>query len=151
LVGIEQHGAIIRPRPTPRSPFSDIDMGQFVEHVIEILRAFGPVEPRRMFGGWGLYHQGVFFALILGDTLYFKTDDENRAAFDVRGLQAFTFEKKGERIVTHYYAAPEEALEDPAEAARWARSGYAAALRAAAAKATKSRARPKRPAAKPRS
>jgi DNA transformation protein and related proteins len=124
---------------------------EFVEHVIETMRAFGPVETRPMFGGWGIYHQGVFFALILEDALYLKTDDGNRAGFDARGLEHFTFEKKGERIVTHYRAVPEEALETPAEMARWARSAYAAALRAGAAKARKSRPRPKPPAAKPRS
>jgi DNA transformation protein len=125
---------------------------EFAEHVIEILRAFGPVEARYMFGVWGLYHQGSFFALIAGDALYLKSDEENRAEFDARGLGSFTFEMKGdERIVTRYRAVPEEALEDPAEMARWARLGYAAALRAAAAKARKSPARPTRPAAKRRS
>ena len=124
---------------------------EFVEHVIETLRAFGPVEVRRMFGGWGLYHQERFFALIADETLYLKADDDNRAEFDARGLEPFTFEKKGERIETHYRAVPEEALEDPAEMARWARLGYAAALRAAATKARKSPPRPKRLAAKPRS
>lgn len=124
---------------------------EFVEHVIETLRTFGPVDTRPMFGGWGIYHQDVFFALILADTMYLKTDQGNSAEFDARGLEPFTFEKKGELIVTHYRAVPEEALEDRAEMARWARSGYAAALRAGAAKARKSRARPKGPAAKPRS
>ena len=117
---------------------------------METMRLFGSVESRRMFGGWGIYHQGAFFALIAADTLYLKTDEANRAEFDTRGLEPFTFAKKGERIETHYRAAPEEALEDPAEMARWARLGYAAALRAAAAKARKSPPRPRRPAAKPR-
>jgi len=123
----------------------------FVEHVVETMRLFGPVESRRMFGGWGLYHQGVFFALIYEEMLYLKADDGNRAEFDARGLEPFAFEKKGERIETHYRSAPDEALEDPAEMARWARLGYAAALRAAAAKARKSRSPRKPPAAKRRS
>ena len=36
----------------------------FVEHVVEMLRTFGAVEARAMFGGWGLYHRGAFFALV---------------------------------------------------------------------------------------
>jgi DNA transformation protein len=123
----------------------------FVDHVVETLRTFGPVEVRRMFGGQGIYHQGHFFALIDEGTLYLKTDAESRGEFDARGLAPFTFEKKGERIETHYRAVPEEALEDAAEMARWARLGYAAALRAASAKARKSPPRPKRPAARRRS
>jgi DNA transformation protein and related proteins len=128
------------PKPSP-----------FVEHVAETMRLFGPVDTRRMFGGWGIYHQGVFFALVADDVVYLKTDEQNRAEFDARGLEPFAFEKKGERIETHYRAAPEEALEDPAEMVRWARLAYAAALRAASAKARKAPSRPRPPAAKRRS
>jgi len=103
----------------------------FVDHVVETLARFGPVEVKRMFGGWGFYHRDVFFALIADDTLYLKTDDENRAEFDARGLPPFSFAKKGELIETHYRQAPEEALENPDEMATWARSAYGAALRAA--------------------
>ena len=105
----------------------------FLDHVVERLRLFGPVTVRRMFGGWGIYRDGVFFALIAADTLYFKTDDESRAEFERRSPGPFTFGKKGERIVTHYYAVPEEALDDATVMARWARLGYAAALRRAKA------------------
>lgn len=118
---------------------------QFVAHVTECLRGLGAVEVKRMFGGWGLYHQGVFFALVMHETLYFKTDERNRGRFDARGLEAFTFEKDGETIETGYRAAPEEALEDPQAMAEWARTAYEAALRKGARKsaARKSTARAK--------
>jgi DNA transformation protein len=105
----------------------------FLDHVVETLREFGPVTSRRMFGAWGLYRDGVFFALVSEDTLYLKTDDASRADFERESPGPFSFMKKGERIVTHYYAVPEEALDDAAVMARWARLGYAAALRAAKA------------------
>jgi DNA transformation protein len=127
-------GCIIRLEAVPRSPFSDIDMpkrSEFVELAVESLRTFGPVTTRRMFGGWGIYRDGVFFALIAEDTLYFKSDEESRAEFERASPGPFVFTKKGERIVTHYYAVPEDAFEDPRVMARWARLGYAAALRAA--------------------
>ena len=113
----------------------------FVELALENLRAFGPVTTRRMFGALGIYRDGVFFALIAGDTLYFKSDDENRAQFERASPGPFVFEKEGERIVTHYFAAPEDAFEDAEVMAKWARLGYAAALRAA----RKPRPRRKRP------
>jgi DNA transformation protein len=87
-----------------------------------------------MFGGWGLYHRGVFFALVMHETLYLKTDERNRPAFDARGLGRFTFEKGGETIETGYRAAPEEALEDAAVMEPWARGAYEAALRKAGRK-----------------
>src|ERR1700741_1826015 len=77
----------------PRTP-------EFVDLVLENLKAFGAVTTRRMFGGWGIYRDGVFFALIAQDTLYFKSDEENRAQFERESPGPFVFEKKGERIVT---------------------------------------------------
>ena len=84
-----------------------------------------------MFGGWGLYQDGAFFAIIVGDALYLKVDDENRAEFEAAGLESFVYvTKDGDRMAMSYYQAPPEALESPAAMTEWARSGYAAALRA---------------------
>jgi DNA transformation protein len=102
---------------------------EFVDHVVEALRAFGVVTVRRMFGGWGVYRDGVFFALIARDVLYLKSDEGNAAQFDRQQLEPFEFEKGGELIVTSYRRAPDEALEDPRVMARWAKSAYGAALR----------------------
>lgn len=121
---------------------------EFVEHVLETLRPFGPVEARSMFGGWGLYHEGLFFALVAEDTLYLKVDDATRPEFEAAGLGPFVYAmKEGRKSVMSYYQAPEEALESPPVMAAWARKGYAAALRAAAAKkAPRATARKKPPA-----
>ena len=126
-------------RRTPVWPFSDAESmpkrSQFVEHVVETMRRFGPVEAKSMFGGWGLYHQGLFFALIAEDALYIKTDDDNRADFEALGLEPFVYAMKdGETLTMSYRAAPEDALENSDVMAEWARRGYAAALRAAAKK-----------------
>ncbi len=111
---------------------------EFVEHVVETMRLFGPVEAKAMFGGWGLYHRGAFFALVAGDTLYLKTDADNRARFEAERLEPFVFEAKdGKKTAMSYRRAPDEALEDPAVMAEWARLAYEAALRASAAKATR--------------
>jgi DNA transformation protein and related proteins len=116
---------------------------EFRDHVIETLRAFGPVETKAMFGGHGLYHRGTFFALIAYDLLHVKVDDETRPRFEALGLEPFRFAKKsGEVVSLSYYQVPPEALESPAEMAEWARLGYGAALRSAARKAPASRSTP---------
>lgn len=108
---------------------------EFVEHVVETMRQFGPVEARAMFGGWGLYHQGLFFALIAEEALYIKTDEESRAEFEALGLRPFVYSMKdGHSLVLSYFQPPEEALESPPVMAQWARRGYASALRASAKK-----------------
>jgi DNA transformation protein len=125
---------------------------EFVEHVVEMLRAFGPVSARRMFGGWGLYHEGIFFALVFDETLYLKADAANARDFEARGLEPFVFESRngGETVTTSYRRAPEEALESPEEMARWARSGYGAALRKEGARREKASARTAKPMRKTR-
>ena len=121
---------------------------EFLEHVVESMSAFGPIERKAMFGGWGLYHGGLFFALIAENVLYLKVDAENQPAFDALGLRPFVYESRlGEKTSMHYHEAPEEALESPAVMAEWARRSYAAALRATTARPAPRR----RPAAAPRS
>jgi len=108
---------------------------EFVEHVVETMRTFGPVERKAMFGGWGLYHGGLFFALVSENVLYLKVDAESREPFEARGLPAFVYESRlGEKTSMHYHQAPEEALESPEVMAEWARRSYAAALRATTAR-----------------
>jgi DNA transformation protein len=120
---------------------------QFVEHVVEMMRAFGAVEAKAMFGGWGLYHRGAFFAIVAQDALYLKTDAQNRGQFEAQALEPFVFRSKdGTKTAMSYRCAPDEALEDPAVMAEWARYGYEAALRAAAARAPS----PRRPRARSR-
>jgi len=111
---------------------------EYVEHLVEMLKAFGAVEAKSMFGGWGLYHRGLFFALVAEDTLYFKVDDETRGRFENEGQGPFIYERKGGgKTGMSYFRPPDEALETPAVMAEWARLGYGAALRAAKAKAEK--------------
>ena len=124
----------------------------FLEHVVEQMRSFGPVTVRRMFGGWGLYHEGTFFALVFDDTLYLKADAKNAPQFDARGLEPFVFAspKRQETITTSYRRAPEETLESLEEMARWARGAYGAALRKEGARREKASARTAKPIRKTR-
>ena len=105
---------------------------EFVAHVVELMRGLGAVQAKPMFGAWGLYHEGLCFALVADGMLYLKCDAQSAAAFDASSLPPFVYESKvGERIVTAYRQAPADALEDADAMARWAREGFEAALRAA--------------------
>jgi DNA transformation protein len=57
--------------------------------VLEQLGRVAPVTSRPMFGGVGVYSDGLFFALIAGETLYLKVDDSNRGDFDAIGMGPF--------------------------------------------------------------
>src|SRR5687768_1957690 len=93
----------------------NIKNDQFVAHVVETMRDFGPVTAKSMFGGWGLYHGGLFFALIAEDTLYLKVDEDNLLEFESAGLGPYVYvTKDGDRMTMSYRQAPPEALESPA-------------------------------------
>ena len=110
----------------------------FTELCIELLSPLGPVRVRRMFGGQGLYVDGLFMAIIDDGQLFLKTDDTTRERFDAAGCVPFTFpDKSGQPVVTSYRRPPEDALESPALMRPWARLALEAALRAANAKAAK--------------
>ena len=108
--------------------------GEFVAFVVESLRPLGPVSARRMFGGHGVFLDGVMFGLIADDQLYLKVDDGNRAAYQAEGLQPFTYAGKGRTIALSYRAAPSEGFDDPEILCDWAREACAAARRAAGRK-----------------
>ena len=104
-------------------------MSGFTDHLHEVFGAFGPIETRRMFGGHGVWHQGLMIGLVFGNTLYLKVDEQTRGQFEAQGLGPFEYSRKGKMVALSFYRAPEEMLESPAEAVEWARLAYAAALR----------------------
>jgi DNA transformation protein len=98
------------------------------DFVLEQLAPAGHVSPRAMFGGIGLYLDGLFFALIDDDTLYFKTDDSNRARYEQAGSKPFCpFPDRPDQSLG-YWQVPAEVLEDPDQLAAWAREAVAVAL-----------------------
>lgn len=104
-------------------------MSEFTDFLHEVFSDFGPIQMRHMFGGHGIYHDGLMFALVADDTLYLKADAETADAFQSRGLDAFQYAKAGKWVSLSYYQAPEEIFEDPENASHWARLAFAAALR----------------------
>ena len=53
----------------------------FVDYVAEQLQEAGAIRSRKMFGEYGLYCDGVFFAVICDDQLFIKTTPAGEAAF----------------------------------------------------------------------
>ena len=107
---------------------------EFVSYVVELMQPIGAVSAKRMFGGYGIFLDGLMFALVADSTLYLKADSETENEFEEKGLERFKYNKKGKEYTMSYYCAPEEALEDMDEMNDWARKSCGAALRAAARK-----------------
>ena len=102
----------------------------FLAHVVDLLSGWARVTARPMFSGWALYRDGVVFALVLRDTLYFKVDDGNRAAFAEAGMAPFRYTRAGrDAVLTSYWEVPPAALDDADDLATLADGALAAGRR----------------------
>lgn len=104
----------------------------FVDYLIELLTDLGNVTGKRMFSGYGLFIDGMMFAIVVDDAVWFKTDGENRADFEALGLPRFTYLRKGQPAALNFFRPPDEALDSSELLLPWARSALGAALRARA-------------------
>jgi DNA transformation protein len=91
---------------------------EYREFVLEQLGRVAPVTVRSMFGGAGIYADGMIFALIAGDTVYLKVDDVNRPDFQAAGMGPFN-PFGDDKHVMQYYELPAELLEDPDRLRPW--------------------------------
>ena len=105
-----------------------------MNYVVDLMQSMGPVTSRAMFGGHGIFLDGLMFALVADSVLYLKVGRDNKEDYVQRDLQPFTYHKNGKPMKMSYYQAPEETLEDADEMSSWANHAYAAALQAAASK-----------------
>jgi DNA transformation protein and related proteins len=91
----------------------------FRDFILDQLRDLGHVDCRNMFGGYGLYHTGVFFGIISSGKLYLKTDPATRSEYERRGMEPFRPNAK--QTLKSYYEVPVEIIEDGEWLAEWAR------------------------------
>ena len=99
------------------------------------------ITTRRMFGGWGIYGDGLFFALIADGALWLKADSHSDAIWDAAGCPRFTYDfgtdADGRAKMSgsmNYRRAPDETLDDAQAMRHWAELALAAAARVASAK-----------------
>ena len=102
---------------------------EYAVHVVDLLDSFGPCKARRMFGGFGIFHQGLMFALIADSSLYLKADAQSREAFEDAGCEAFSYLKKDKEYRLSYYLAPDDFFEKQAATLHWTGLAFDAALR----------------------
>jgi DNA transformation protein len=101
----------------------------------ELFAGFGAVAVRRMFGGAGLYADGVMFGLVSGGEIYLKADAETVPRFEAEGCGPFEYgTKTGRRAITSFRKLPEWLYDNTDELAEWTREALGAARRSGAAK-----------------
>jgi DNA transformation protein len=98
----------------------------FLAYVMEQLE---PVRAssRKMFGGAGIYVDGIFCGLIDDDVFFLKSDETTREDFLSRG--SVKWSPPGMEPTFGYLSCPDEVLEDPDELTVWMRRACDVALR----------------------
>jgi DNA transformation protein len=111
---------------------------EFANHVCDILSPLGPVTAKGMFGGFGIYLDGLMFGLIADEVLYFKADSQSSPSYEAAGMAPFKpWEHKP--MTMPYWEVPAEVLDEEDDFRAWGRAAFEAALRTRKPKKPKKR------------
>ena len=96
-------------------------MSTFADDLLDLLSPLGNVSAKRMFGGHGIYKDGLMFGFIARGRFYLRTDDETKHHFIEKGCELFYFgESRGTPIPSKYYEPPESAFLNAQKMKPWA-------------------------------
>ena len=103
----------------------------FLRYILDdVMGDITGITARAMFGGYGLYQEGVIFGIIVENQLYFKADDSNRSHFQKLQSQPFAYEgQKGKKIVMSYWEVPAQILDDRVLLRGWVLQAVSASKR----------------------
>jgi DNA transformation protein len=102
----------------------------FQDLLEDLFAPVGGVSFRRMFGGVGIFRQGIMFALIADDALYMKADETTARAYEAEGTGPFIYEGRGKSVAMPYWGLPERLYDEPEEFREWALASFGVAERA---------------------
>jgi len=100
----------------------------FHEYVIhDVLGHIEGITSKKMFGGYGLYLDGVIFGIITGgnimggEHLLFKANDTTKEKYEKLGGVQFVYDGHKTKAPTHmpYWTVPEEIMEDREQIEDW--------------------------------
>src|SRR5579872_6824846 len=114
----------------------------------KLFEPFAAVTVKGMFGGRGVYADGLMFALQAGEDIYLKTDAISAPRFKEAGSRPFVYRSPMGPKETSYWLMPRAAATDEKALKTWCGLALEAARRVAAAKLAKGGTRGKTDAAR---
>ncbi|MEO4040577.1 TfoX/Sxy family protein [Hoeflea sp. CAU 1731] len=105
---------------------------EFADYLREQFSVVPGSEIRRMFGGVGVFRNGLMYALgTSGGRLAFKTDNETIPAYEAAQCEEWIHTRaNGSTARMGYWYAPDYILDDPEAFEKWACEAYETAVRA---------------------
>lgn len=116
----------------------------------DLFAPLGGVSLRRMFGGLGVFKEGLMFALVAADVLYFKGDETTSPKFAAEGFGQWVYPGRDRPVPMPYWQAPDRLFDEPDDFAEWAIAAFDVAKRTQKPKARKKVAATKPAKAKPK-
>ena len=83
----------------------------FIDFLQELLEPLGQISMRRMFGGHGVYCNGLFIAIVVDGRPYLKVDAQSRPDCVAAGCTPFFYAGKNNPVEMSYWNVPEAALD----------------------------------------
>jgi DNA transformation protein len=95
------------------------------DFIAELFAPFGSVTVRRIFGGAGLFCEGLMFGLVFDGAIFLRVDEASIPDFEREGSRPFVYTraKSPDRVGRHslsYWRLPERLYDDPEELVSWA-------------------------------
>lgn len=97
---------------------------QEMDRLLMELVSLGHPTRRAMFGGHGLYIDGVIFALVVRDDVYLKVSAANQKDFEKINSGPFVYEGKAKPVAMSYWLLPPSIRNNPSEWLAWAEKAW---------------------------
>jgi len=110
-----------------------------VEEIVDRLSPFAPVSSRFMFGGWGLFVEGLMFGLVDDGSVFLRADEVNRPTCEAAGQRQWVYEMRGKPTTLPYFSLPEDDFDDPEALRAWFEGARKAAIRNAKPKRSRAK------------
>ncbi len=103
---------------------------EFHDYVVyDVLGGISNITSKKMFSGFGIYKDGIIFAIIADGDLYFRTDEKTRPDFKKYGSEAFSYPRAGKTaVLKNYWRVPEEIMEDKERVFDWVEEAVRASV-----------------------
>lgn len=92
----------------------------FLEFVKDGLEELGEITSRAMFGGYGIYKDGLIFAITHDNELYLKGVGNAAIVFDNAGSEQFSYQGKKGLVKMCYWKVPSDIIDDKEKLINWA-------------------------------
>jgi len=102
---------------------------EFTNYVLDLLSPYGNIKARAMFGGYGIYKDGIIAGVIIKDELYFKADPESCLDYANAGSKPFSYDSSGKTVKMSYWQVPLEVMEDSELLGKWLERAWQISLK----------------------